>query len=82
MVDAGRMQHPLLMEDWQSELVDQYQDGSLQQEANRLTIESGHGRLHGKRKFVDIGGSTGGMTRTLLYDWTPPDVDAMDLDQD
>jgi len=24
MVDAGRMQHPLLMEDWQSELVDQY----------------------------------------------------------
>ena len=24
--------------------------------------------------FVDIGGSTGGYTRTAVYDWHPPDV--------
>ena len=24
--------------------------------------------------FVDIGGSTGGYARTVLYDWEPPNV--------
>ena len=52
-----------------------YLDGSLQEKANELTKESGHGRL--KRQdgsYVDIGGSTGGFVRYVLDDWRPPDV--------
>ena len=51
-------------------------DGSLEAEANRLTMISGHGRR--KRRdgtTVDIGGSTGGFTRAVLYNWTPSNLD-------
>ena len=57
-------------------LVAKLRDGSLEAEANRLTLISGHGRL--KRRdgtFEDIGGSTGGFTRAVLHDWTPPNQD-------
>ena len=57
-------------------LVAKLHDGSLEAEANRLTMISGHGRL--KRSdgtIVDIGGSTGGFTRAVLYNWTPPNLD-------
>ena len=60
----------------QQKLVQDFQDGILQSEANRLTILSGHGRI--KRSdgtSVDIGGSTGGFTRAILYNYTPPDLD-------
>ena len=53
-------------------------DGSLEAEANRLTVISGHGRL--KRRdgtIVDIGGSTGGFARAFLYNWTPPNLDGV-----
>ena len=29
---------------------------------------------------VDIGGSTGGFTRAVLYDWTPPDLSEFHTD--
>ena len=52
-----------------------YDDGTLLAEANRLTRISGNGRLRrSDGSFVDIGGSTGGYTRTVLYDWEAPDV--------
>ena len=60
----------------QQRLVAKLRDGTLQAEANRLTFLSGHGRI--KRKdgtSLDIGGSTGGFTRCILYDWTPPNLD-------
>ena len=60
----------------QQRLVEQLRDGTLEREANRLTLLSGHGRI--KRKdgtSVDIGGSTGGFTRAVLYNWTPPNID-------
>ena len=60
----------------QLELVSKLHDGTLEEEAARLTKISGHGRL--KRKdgtYVDIGGSTGGFTRAVLYNWTPPNLD-------
>ena len=60
----------------QLELVSKLHDGTLEDEAARLTKISGHGRF--KRTdgtVVDIGGSTGGFTRTVLYDWTPPNLD-------
>ena len=52
-----------------------YDAGTLLAEANRLTRISGNGRLRRSNgTFIDIGGSTGGYTRTVLYEWEPPDV--------
>ena len=65
---------------WQQNMVAQLRDGSLINKANRLTMESGHGRLRCRDgTFVDIGGSTGSYTRTVLYDWTPPDLTKFDI---
>ena len=58
-----------------------YDDGTLLAEANRLTLISGNGRLRrSDGSFVDIGGSTGGYTRTVLYDWQPPDLAEFESD--
>ena len=60
----------------QLELVKKLQNGTLEQEAARLTKISGHGRFkRADGSFVDIGGSTGGFTRAVLYNWTPPNLD-------
>ena len=59
----------------QLKLVAKLHDGTLEEEAARLTKISGHGRF--KRSdgtYVNIGGSTGGFTRAVLYNWTPPDL--------
>ena len=49
--------------------------GTLLVEANNLTRISGNGRLRrSDGSFIDIGGSRGGYTRTVLYDWQPPDL--------
>jgi predicted rRNA methylase YqxC with S4 and FtsJ domains len=57
------------------ELLARYYDDSLRKEANRLTLESGNGRLHSlDGKALDIGGSTGGYTRKLLQNWREPDT--------
>ena len=59
----------------QREVLDQYRSGWLRNEANKLTLISGHGRLKKEDdSFVDIGGSTGGFVRTVLDDWEPPDL--------
>ena len=56
-----------------------YDAGTLLDEANRLTRISGNGRLRpSDGSFVDIGGSTGGYTRTVLYDWQVPGVTEFD----
>ena len=53
---------------------------NLLNDANRLTLSSGNGRLRrSDGSFIDIGGSTGGYTRTLLYDWEPPDVTELEV---
>ena len=60
----------------QLKLVEKLHDGTLEEEAARLTKISGHGRF--KRRdgaVVNIGGSTGGFTRAVLYDWKPPILD-------
>ena len=60
----------------QMELVKELQNGTLEKEAKRLTKISGHGRFkRADGSYVDIGGSTGGFTRTVLYDWKPPILD-------
>ena len=65
---------PLLPD--QLALVAKLHDGSLEAEANHLTRISGHGRLRRRDgTYVDIGGSTGGFTRAVLYNWTLPSLD-------
>ena len=66
----------------QLDLLALYDAGTLLSEANRLTRISGNGRLrHSDASFVDIGGSTGGYTRTMLYDWQAPDLTAFEPDE-
>ena len=75
-----RMSHTTKLELWQQDMVTHLHDGSLISKANRLTMESGHGRLRCRGgTFVDIGGSTGGHTRTVLFDWTPPKLTELDI---
>ena len=63
----------------QEELLALYDAGSLLAEANRLTRMSGNGRLRrSDGSSVNIGGSTGGHTRTVLDDWQAPDVAEFD----
>ena len=53
--------------------------GKLRENVNKLTRESGNGRLRRRDgSFVDIGGSTGGMTRTVLYGYVPPNLHEFD----
>jgi hypothetical protein len=59
----------------QEDLLALYENGTLTKEANRLTRISGNGRLRlSDGGYIDIAGSTGGYTRTVLYDWHAPDV--------
>ena len=65
----------------QQDLLALYDDGTLLAEANRLTRISGNGRLrHSEGSFVDMRGSTGGYTRTVLHDWQAPDLAEFDSD--
>ena len=64
----------------QEDLLVLYDNGTLLAEANQLTLISGNGRLRrSDGSCVDIGGSTGGFTRTVLYDYHPPDVSGFDI---
>ena len=63
----------------QEELLALYDAGTLPDQANLLTRQSGHARLcRSDGSFVDIGGSTGGFTRKVLYEWKPPDLQDFD----
>jgi len=60
----------------QAILVAKLHDGTLEAEAKRSTMLSGHGKVKlNDGTFVNIGGSTGGFTRAVLYNWTPPILD-------
>ena len=60
----------------QLKLVSKLHDGTLEKEAARLTKISGHGRFkRGDGTFISVGGSTGGFTRAVLYNWTPPNLE-------
>ena len=61
----------------QKEVLDKWESGELLRTANRITCESGHGRLKKKDgKSLDIGGSTSGYCRRMLQIWSPPDATA------
>jgi len=77
---AGGVPQPAALTRRQRDLLALYDAGTLLAEANRLTRISGNGRLRrSDGSFVDIGGSAGGYTRIVLYDWEPPDVTDFDV---
>jgi len=58
------------------QLLEDYDNGNLLRQANDATKASGHGRLRNSDgTFQDIGGSTGGLARTVLDNWEPPDLE-------
>ena len=64
----------------QATFVYKYIDGTLLAEVNQLALAEGNCQLRLlDGGSVDIGGSTGGFARTVLYDWTPPDLSALEM---
>ena len=59
----------------QMALLKDYDDGTLLEKANELTLRSGHGTLRRPGDGVkrEIGASTGGFVREILENWEPPD---------
>ena len=73
---AEKYAHCIPLYPVQAQLVTELHDGTLEAEATRLTLLSGHGQL--KRQdgtFLNIGGSTGGWTRAAMYDWEAPIIE-------
>ena len=74
-IRSGRHRERIALTTEQEHLLALNEDGALLAEANRLRRISGNGRLRRSGgSFVDIGGSTGGNTRSMLYGWQPPDL--------
>ena len=56
-----------------TELLDDLDSGQLRKKANDATKASGHGRIRNlDGSYIDIGGSCGGATRTVLDKWVAP----------
>ena len=55
-------------------LLEDYDSGRLMRELNNAKVAWGHGRLRDEvGGYMDIGGSTGGVSRRIIDRWTPPD---------
>ena len=62
---------------WQKKNLRQLQDGSLLRRTNDAVAAYGHGTLRrDDGETIEIGGSTGGITRFLLDGYAEPDVDS------
>ena len=81
MIRRGRPRDNISLPQKQEELLALYDDGTLLAEANSPARISGNDHLRrSDGGFIDIGGSTGGYTRTVLYDWGPPDLTEFEPD--
>jgi len=69
------LRHTKKIEPYQDRLVTRLLDGSLAAEANRFTLLSGRGTINTNSGSINIGDSTGGFMRAVLYNWTPPNFD-------
>ena len=61
---------------WERENLRKLEDGSLLRQTNEAVAAFGHGTLRQGDERVEIGGSTGGVTRFLLDGYAEPDVAA------
>ena len=72
-LDQGKVQECHLS--WfDRESLRKLQDGSLLRRTNEAVAAFGHGTLRHGDETVEIGGSTGGVTRCLLDGYAEPDV--------
>ena len=60
---------------WDKKNLQMLEDGSLLRRTNEAVAAFGHGTLRHGNERVEIGGSTGGVTRVLLDGYAEPDVD-------
>ena len=61
--------------DWEWKLLKDFDSDKLRRQSNDATIAYGHGRIkNADGSVTDIGAETGGLTRTILDNWVPPDV--------
>ena len=59
---------------WEKQSLQMLEDGSLLRRTNAAVAAYGHGTLRHGDETVEIGGSTGGVTRFLLDGYAEPDV--------
>ena len=59
---------------WEQQNLQMLEDGSLLSRTNHAVAAYGHGTLRHGDETVEIGGSTGGVTRFLLDGYAEPDV--------
>ena len=59
---------------WQRRNLEMLEDGSLLQHTNAAVAAFGHGTLRRGDESMEIGGSTGGVSRILLDGYAEPDV--------
>ena len=59
---------------WEQQNLQMLEDGSLLRRTNHAVAAYGHGTLRHGDETVEIGGSTGGVTRFLLDGYAEPDV--------
>ena len=65
------------LERWEKENLRRLEDGSLLRHTNEAVAAYGHGTLRrDDGETIEIGGSTGGITRFLLDGYAEPDVDS------
>ena len=64
------------LNNWQKHNLLKLEDGSLLRCSNAAVAAFGHGTLRNGGDTLEIGGSTGGVTRLLLDGRAEPDVDA------
>ena len=73
-LDRGEIQERhISWYDWEN--LEKLEDGSLLRRTNNAVAAYGHGTLRRGNETLDIGGSTGGVTRVLLDGYAEPDVD-------
>ena len=58
---------------WQRDLLERWDSGELLRELNNAVASWGHGRLRSADgAHLDIGGSTGGVSRRVIDGWVAP----------
>ena len=62
------------LESWQRKNLQMLEDGSLLLRTNEAVAAYGHGTLRHGDETLEIGGSTGGVSRFLLDGYAEPDV--------
>ena len=72
-VDRGEVELRHLAS-WEQQDLQMLEDGSLLRRTNEAVAAFGHGTLRHGNERVEIGGSTGGVTRCLLDGYAEPDV--------